>query len=478
MIQQGVGSLLLVQEGQLHGLIPGDEGKQVGGGAEARPGIPQVVGGDQIQVLFLQLLPGVFHQIPRLHGKPAQELPRRPVLPQPGQNVPGAGQGQGGRRVVPVLFQLVLRADRGPVVGHGGGLDDDVLSGSPGGDRLKHVLGGHHIHRVHADGLSQAGGAGHQRDLRPAGGGGPGNGVAHAPGGVVGEIAHRIQRLLGGAGGDQNPQALHVPPVAYGVLHVLQKLLRLRHLALAHRAAGQPAAGRLNQLPAVPPQEGQVVLGHRVLIHAGVHGGGRQLGAVAGQDGGGEHIVRQPVGQLGQHIGRGGGHQHRVRLVGQGDVLHLERIVPVEGVHAHAVAGQGLKGVGADELGGVPGHQHMDIGAPLHQGGGQAGGFIAGDAAGDGQQHGFPLQHEKALLCPGRAPRRLGLSSIIAEIPAAFHNAVAFCGRIAYNGVGCFGQRISVLGCETEDPAPARGGRIKFCAVSRRTGTAAGGNCI
>ena len=386
-----MGGLLLVHKGQFHRFVRGDKGEQVSGGAEARPRVFQIVRSDQIQVLYLQLFAGVFHQIPGLHGKAAKELTRRSVLAQPGQDVPGAGQGKGQPVVRTAFFDLILCLNGRAVVGHGGGLDDNVLLRGPGGDRLEHILSGHHVHPLHTDRLCQAGGPGHQGHGGPPAGGGPGDGVAHPAGGVVGEIAHRVQRLPGGAGGDQHPQARHVLGVAHGVLHILQQLVRLGHFPFPYRAAGQPAAGRLDELPAVSAQRGQIVLGHRVFVHPGVHGGGGQLWAVAGQDGGGEHVVRQAVGQLGQHVGGGGSHQHHVRLVGQGDVLHLKLIVAVEGVHAHPVARQGLEGMGTDELGGVFRHQHLHVGPLLHQGGSQAGGLIAGDAAGDGQQHGFSL---------------------------------------------------------------------------------------
>ena len=176
-----------------------------------------------------------------------------------------------------------------------------------------------------------------------------------------------------------------------GVKHRLQQLLRLRHLPLPHGPAGQASAGRLHNLPAVPPQEGQVILGNRILIHAGVHGGRGDFGTVTGQNGGGEHIVGQTVGKLSQNVGRGRGHQYQVGLVGQGDVLHLELVVAVKGVHAYPVARQGFKGVGADKLRGVSGHEYLDVRPLLHQGRGQARRLIACNAAGDTQQHSFPL---------------------------------------------------------------------------------------
>lgn len=68
--------------------------------------------------------------------------------------------------------------------------------------------------------------------------------------------------------------------------------------------ASRPLAGSMISQP-VAPQQVQVVLRHRIFVHACVHGRRGQLGAVAGQYRGGQHIVRQTVGQLGKHICRG-----------------------------------------------------------------------------------------------------------------------------------------------------------------------------
>ena len=114
--------------------------------------------------------------------------------------------------------------------------------------------------------------------------------------------------------------------------------------------AGQPARGGGDDLPPIAAQQIQVVLGHRVLIHLGVHGRSDQLGAGTGQHCGGEHIVGQPVGQLGAHIGGGGGDDHQVGAVGQGDVLHLMGEVAVKGVHHGPVPGELFKSEGGDEL--------------------------------------------------------------------------------------------------------------------------------
>ena len=177
------------------------------------------------------------------------------------------------------------------------------------------------------------------------------------------------------------------------VEHRLEQFLGLRQLSLPRHAAGQVAAGGLHDLPAVPAQGVQVVLGHRVFVHLCIHGGDRDLGTVAGQHRGGQHVIGHTVGQLGNDIGRGRGDEHQVRLVRHRHVLHLELEVPVKGVHQSLVAGEGLKGHRRDKLRGIPGHEHLDVAAQLHQGRGQVGHFIGRDAARDPQYHCFSLQH-------------------------------------------------------------------------------------
>ena len=102
------------------------------------------------------------------------------------------------------------------------------------------------------------------------------------------------------------------------------------------------------------------------------------------------------MGYLGNHVGRGRGDKHQVGALGQGDVLHLMGEAAVKGVHHGAVPGELLKGQRGDEPGGVVGHDYLHAGVQLDQGGGQRGGLIGGDAAGDAQQNGFPFQHDKS----------------------------------------------------------------------------------
>ena len=212
---------------------------------------------------------------------------------------------------------------------------------------------------------------------------------------MVGQISDGVDGLLGRPGGDKHLFPGKIVREGQLTQDILQNCLRLRQLALAHGAAGKTSAGRFDDFPAITAQKRQIVLGHRVFKHVGIHGGGDELGAAAGENGGGEHIVRQPVGQFRANIGRGRGDDHKISPFRQSDMLHLMGEIPVEGVHHRPAAGELLESQGCDELGGVFGHDDLHRGVLLDKGGGQRGGFIGGDSAGNAQKDGFSFQHRE-----------------------------------------------------------------------------------
>ena len=103
-------------------------------------------------------------------------------------------------------------------------------------------------------------------------------------------------------------------------------------------------------------------------------------------------IIRQAVGQLGDHICGCRGDQHQIRRVGQRNMGHIILEVAVKGIHNAAVVGQGFKHQRGDKLRGVFGHQHMHIGAGFGQGMGHIGHFISGNAPGNAEDDGFAFQ--------------------------------------------------------------------------------------
>ena len=123
--------------------------------------------------------------------------------------------------------------------------------------------------------------------------------------------------------------------------------------------------------------------------------------ALAGHDGGGQHIVCDAVCDLSDDVGGGRSDQHHVGTLGQGHVLDAVLEIPVEGVNQTLVAGQRLEGDGVDEIGGVGGHQHLDISVELFEHGGQGCDLVGGDGAADGQNDGLIFQHGESPLVIG-----------------------------------------------------------------------------
>ena len=178
----------------------------------------------------------------------------------------------------------------------------------------------------------------------------------------------------------------HFPPA------IIQQNPLLRQAAGPHIAAGQNARTGRNDRKAVVLQCAQIVLCDGILQHMGVHGGSHQLGTGGGQRHGGEHIVRNAVGHLGDDVCRGRGHQNQVGGVGQRHMSHIILEVPVKGIHNAAVVGQRFKHQRCDELGGVAGHQHMNIRAGLCQRVGHIGHLVGRNPSGDAKDDGFALQ--------------------------------------------------------------------------------------
>ena len=205
------------------------------------------------------------------HGEAAEELTRAAMGAQIAQNILGAAQGNG--QVAVGLLDFIVGHGLGGVVGHGGGLDDDVGVLGLSGYGLIHILSGDNGDCAHERRILQRRGAGHQSHIRAPEHGRVGDGIAHFAAGMVGEIAHRIQGLLGGAGGDENPKALKILLTGENGLDPVIDVVRLGHFSLTHCAAGQMAGQRLHDEIAPLPQHGEILLGGGIFVHIGVHGG-------------------------------------------------------------------------------------------------------------------------------------------------------------------------------------------------------------
>src|SRR5699024_6720638 len=123
-----------------------------------------------------------------------------------GDDVRVLDQAQGQTVLVRVLLDLALGRRLGAIVGDGGAADEHIgIGGQPLGGR-GHLDGGFYIHALRAGRRGQADRAADQRDFGAQLHGGGGQGVAHLPRAVVGNVAHWVQRLAGRAGGDHHAQ--------------------------------------------------------------------------------------------------------------------------------------------------------------------------------------------------------------------------------------------------------------------------------
>ncbi len=271
---------------------------------------------------------------------------------------------------------------------------------------LAHLGGRAHGDHLHAARRRKVHRAGDQDHARAARGGGFGQRVAHLAAGTVGDVAHRVERLLGGAGGDQHGFAFQVAAPARFALDGLGDGLRIGQAARAGHAAGQVAALRLHDAVAAPAQRFQVGLRGGVLPHVDVHGGRHHHRAGEGQVERGEEIVRQAVGQLGDQVGRGRRDHQQLVLLGHGDVL--DGALDGEQIGEHLAAGERGEGQRPDELLRGRGHDGLHLVALLHQQARQLGGLIGRDAAADAQDdlHAAGLQRRLRPAAVPPAPGR------------------------------------------------------------------------
>ena len=245
-----------------------------------------------------------------------------------------------------------------------------------------------HLHR-----RNQAARAVHQDHLRPAGKGFPGQGKAHLSGGAVGQHAHRIDMLPGASGGDQHRLSLQA--LRMGMNCPVEML----NLIFQPRQASHPAVA-LRQEPffrvtdAIAPifQGGDISLHRRIQPHIAVHRRGKDRRAVQGQQVGREEIIPDPVGHLADDVGGRRNDDHRLRPVGQldmmgGGIAPFRKHLGVDRVIAERFNGQA-----GDKFLPVGGHHRPHMGALGHQVADQFTTFIGGDPPGNAYQDIFTFQ--------------------------------------------------------------------------------------
>ena len=201
---------------------------------------------------------------------------------------------------------------------------------------------------------------------------------------MIGQVTDGIEGLLGRPCSDNDFFALH------GLVHEgnlpldpLAEDFGLGKLAAACVAAGQIAAGGVDDGKAVLSQQADIVLGDGILQHRCIHGGSCQFFAFGCQNNCREHVVGDPVCHPGNNIRSGGGDQNEIRLFCHRDMPDVKLKFPVKGIDHAFGAGQCLKGQRRDKFRRVFCHDHMYFGACLVERTGDICHFVGGDPAGD-----------------------------------------------------------------------------------------------
>ena len=132
-----------------------------------------------------------------------------------------------------------------------------------------------------------------------------------------------------GTGGDDDALARQV--LRHGIEHPadsLDDVLGLAHAARVHVAAGKVAAAGPHHVDAAVAQRGHIGLRRRRLPHAIVHGRRDHDRSRRCQQRGGNKVIGDAVGHLGDDIGRRGRHDHQIGLLCQRNVVDgVRRVV-------------------------------------------------------------------------------------------------------------------------------------------------------
>ena len=269
-----------------------------------------------------------------------------------------------------VLRPLALLGLGRPVVGDGGGHHDHVRVAA--GERLAgHFLGGRRLHHVYSYGRGHREVRRDERHLRPAPPSLGGERRAHPARRAVAEEADRVERLAGPARGHEHAPAaqLLAPLEARG--DALEDRLRLAHPPHADLAFGRVALLGTDELDAAGLDELDVRL-HRVAApHARVHRRRGDDRALERERGLRQHVVRQPVRELGQRVRRERRDHQQVGL----DQVRVE-------LARRLATGQRLEGLRRDEALGLGRQDRRHLVTRPHEQARELAGLVGRDSTG------------------------------------------------------------------------------------------------
>ena len=129
-----------------------------------------------------------------------------------------------------------------------------------------------HTNQFDAQRRRQGHRAGNQNYMSPASRGGIGDGVAHLSAGTIGDEAHRVKRLLGWSGRDQDMFAFEVALGSRYAVHCFGDAVGIRQASGADGAAGEPSFVGVDENVTARAQRCDVFLRGDVVPHLRVHG--------------------------------------------------------------------------------------------------------------------------------------------------------------------------------------------------------------
>ena len=211
--------------------------------------------------------------------------------------------------------------------------------------------------------------------------------------GAVGDVAHRIDRLVRRSAGDQRVASGERPRRREQRLDRGEDRRRFGEPARAEFVAGHRALVRTHDVNAARGQQGHVRHGRRMLPHPHVHRGRHQHRLVGGQQQRRGKIAREARGHLRQDVRRGRRHHDEVGAARELDVPHLALVGQREQVGVDLAFAQRLQRQRRDELRARLGQHTGDAAASGAQQTDQFERLEGGDATRDDQQDALHADH-------------------------------------------------------------------------------------
>ena len=254
-------------------------------------------------------------------------------------------------------------------------------------------------------------GPGDQGHPRPGGCRRLGDGVALAAGGAVGEVAHRVDRLMGRAGGHQHMAAgkdrFHRRQDPFGRGDDLQRFGHAPRPGLS--GFGHLAGSRADEMDAVALQRLDVPLCGGMRPHGRVHRRRQQHRNARGKQHGTGKVVRLAARHLRHQVCGRRRHHDQPRLARQADMADVLLVRSVEEFAEDATAGERADRKRRHELLRSFGHHGTHAIAPLLQAADQVERLVGGNAAADDEQDGSGMGGSPVLCWQcSRMLRRCG----------------------------------------------------------------------